>query len=153
MLKLPQELKSRQKATAENMTEAQKVQHQLQSGPVKSELRTVQDAIQTAAAFNRQAKEAMQSKGLNHEKDFSLVLAYLTPDLSSLFTRKFVPGQEADIYKDLASGCSIMAGLIFGIRDHKHNGDWLLGLKPFLVTPLVTSALRERLFSDVIGIN
>ncbi|HEY6769385.1 MAG TPA: hypothetical protein VI386_31970 [Candidatus Sulfotelmatobacter sp.] len=148
------EIKSRQKATAENMTQAQRVQHQLHSGPVKSELRTVQEAIQIASAFNRQAKEAMKDrKKLEHARDFSLVLAYLTPDLSALFTAKFVPGEETKLYKELSSGCCIMAGLIFGIRDPEHKNDWLLGVKPFLTTPLVLSALKQRIDSEVIGIN
>jgi hypothetical protein len=146
------ELKSRQKVAAENMTQAAKVQHQLQSGPVRSELRTVREAIHMASAFNRQAKEAMKDhKLLDHAKDFALVIAYMTPDLATIFTRKFEPGAETVIAEELSSGCCIMVGLIFGIRDPEHNGDWLFGVKPFLTTPLVLSALKQRLDSEVIG--
>jgi hypothetical protein len=148
------ELKSRQKVAAENMTQAAKVQHQLQSGPVKSELRTVQEAIHIAAAFNRQAKEAMKGhKRLDHAKNFRVVIAYMTPDLSTIFTRKFEPGAETAIAEELSSGCCIMVGLIFGIQDPEHNDDWLYGVKPFLVTPLIVSALKQRIDSEVIGIN
>jgi hypothetical protein len=147
------ETRSRQKIAAENMTPAAKVHQQLQSGPIKSELKTVHEAIFLASAFNRQAKEAMELKGLDHSKNFGLVICYLTPDLSMLFTKRFVPGEESRIEREMAGQCCIMAGLIFGICDLEHRGDWLFGMRPFLVTPLVLQALRERAESDVIGIS
>jgi hypothetical protein len=148
------EVKSRQKATAESMTEAQRVEHQLQSGRVKSELRTVPETIQIASAFYRQAREAMKArKGLDTENGFALVIAYLTPDLSTLFTRKYVPGEEGHIYRELSTECCTPVGLIFGIRDPQHDNQWLIGAKPFLTTPLVLEALKQRIQSDVIGIH
>jgi hypothetical protein len=150
------EEKSRQRLAAENMTQAEKVQHQLQSGPVRSELRTIQEAIHIASAFNRQAREAMKAhKKLDHETDFALVIAYMTPDLSTLFTTRFVSGRGAEIAKELSAKdtCALPVGLIFGIQDPEHNREWLFGVKPFLTTPLVISALKQRLDSDVIGIN
>jgi hypothetical protein len=97
----------------------------------------------------------MDNAGLNHAKDFSVVIAYMTPDLSMLFTRRYEHGKESEIQADLSGPgkCCIMAGLIFGIRDHDHGGDWLIGGKPFLHTPLVISALKQRMESEVIGIN
>lgn len=148
--------KSRQRLAAENMTQAEKVQHRLQSGPVKSELRTVPEAIHIASAFHRQAKEAMKDhKKLDHATGFRLVIAYMTPDLSTLFTIKFEPGREAEIAKELTAKdtCALPVGLIFGIQDYEHSGDWLIGAKPFLTTPLVLSALNQRIDSEVIGIN
>lgn len=147
------ELKSRQKATAEKMTRAQRVHHQLLSGPVKSELRTVPETIQLAAAFNRQARKGLEDLGLDPDNGFALVIAYLTPDLSTIFTCRFVAGKEAEVHKALTAECCIMAGLIFGMQDPEHNGDWLYGAKPFLTTPLVLSALKERIQSDIVGIN
>src|SRR5205807_10634532 len=149
------EKKSRQKIAAENMTTVQRIQRALQSGPVKSELRTVQETIHLARALSAQAKNAMDLKGLNHAKDFAVVIAYMTPDLTMLFTRKFEPGKEREIQADLEGPekCCIMVGLIFGIRDHEHGGEWLFGVGPFLVTSLVVNALKQRIEEDVIGIN
>jgi hypothetical protein len=144
------DLKSRQQTAADNMSDSERVHRQLTSGPTKSELRTVPEVIGTASAFNRQAKEAMKLKHLDHAKDFVLTIGYLTPDLGILYTKKFVEGHEAELQKALASECAIFCGLIFGIREGK---GWLLGARPFLNTPLVLSALKGRLESEVIGID
>lgn len=147
-----QPAKSRQKIAAEAMTKTEQVYRQLRSGPIPNELRTVQEAIFLASAFTRQAKEAMLAKGLNPDT-LVVVIAYMTPDLSVLHTRKFVPGAEKHLQNELAAECCIMAGLIFGIRDPDHNNEWLVGEKPFLNTPLVRSALSQRIESEVLGIN
>lgn len=145
------EPKSRQKKTAESMTKAQKVHRQLTSGPVKSDLRTSQEAVQIAAAFYRQLKEVMRLRELGSE--FKVHIAYLTPDLCFLFTKLYEPGQEKQILEFLSQGCHIMAGLLFGIRDPEHSGDWLIGAKPFLNAPLVVSALKQRMDSETIGLD
>ena len=141
------EEKSRQKLAAENMTAAQKIHRALQSGPIKTELRTVQESIHIARALSAKARVEMDVKGLSHEKDFSVHIAYMTPDLSFLSTRRYEAGKEAAIYSDLAGPgkCCIVVGLVFGIRDREHGGDWLLGARPFLNTPLVLMALKQRI--------
>ena len=154
MVTTREEKKSRQRIASEKMTDAQRVQHKLRSGPIKSELRTVPETLLLTKAFFLQAKEAIEAyPSLNAENGFALVIAYLTPDLSAIFTKSYKPGKETEIAQELSSMCCIPAGLIFGIRDPEHNGDWLIGDKPFLATPLVISALRQRIESDVIGIN
>jgi hypothetical protein len=146
---------SRQKLAADNMTAVAKIHRALQSGQLKSELRTVQEAIHAARALNAQAKAAMDDKGLTHAKDFSMHIAFMTPDLSTLFTRRFELGQEAVIQAELSGPgmCCVMVGLVFGIRDHDHGGDWLIGARPFLATPLVLMALKQRIDEGVVGIN
>jgi hypothetical protein len=146
---------SRQRKAADNMTEAKKLHQKLGSGAIKSELRTVPETIHLASTFYRQAQQAIKQeyKKLDSENGFALVIAYLTPDLSNLFTRKYMPGEEGHIYRELSTECCIMVGLIFGVRDPEHNNDWLIGGKPFLNTPLVIDAMKQRISSDVIGIN
>lgn len=144
---------SRQKIAAAKMTPAQRICRALQSGPVKSELRTVQEAIHLARAFNTQAKSAMdaakaEGATLDHAEDFGVSIAYMTPDLSVLHTLKFEVGQEAVIQAELSGGsgrCCIMVGLVFDVRDHAKGGGWLHGARPFLTTPLVLMALRQRM--------
>jgi hypothetical protein len=145
---------SRQKATAEKMSRAAKVQMRFSSGPRMNELRTVQEAILLANSLDRQLKDAMRSEGLKPE-DSSVIIAYMTPDLSMLFTEPYVSGKEREIQAKLAEQCCIMVGLIFGVRDReeKDPDTWILGAKPFLSTKLVLTALSERLHSSIQGIN
>jgi hypothetical protein len=151
------ESKSRQKVAAEKMTPIQNLVRALQSGRLKSELRTVQEAIHAAHALAMQIESVSENYGLSktYGADFHVAIAYMTPDLSSLSTWPYEPGKEADIQKRLsASGtCCIPVGLVFGIRDRKQGGGWLSGARPFLETPLVRMALQQRLERNTIGIN
>jgi hypothetical protein len=144
--------KSRQKLAADNMTRVGKLMRALQSGQLKSELRTVQEAIHLARALFMH----IESQGFKSEEEqFAVHIAYMTPDLSMLFTRKFEPGDKAaaTIQADLSGQCCIMVGLIFGIVDPENHDSALGGARPFLNTPLVMMALKQRLESDSIGIN
>src|SRR5215831_18513520 len=107
--------KSRQKLAADNMTRVQKIVRALQSGRVKSELRTAQEAIHAARALAMQ----IGAEGFTLNENFFVHIAYLTPDLSMLFTRRYVKDAEQEIYAELAGpgSCCIMAGLLFGIKD------------------------------------
>lgn len=142
---------SRQKLAAENMTRVQKIHRALQSGRLKSELRTVQEAVHAARALTMQ----IEAEGLKLNEDFFVHIAYLTPDLSMLFTRRYIPGQESTIHSELAGpgSCCIMAGLVFGIRDNERGGDFLIGARPFLETPLVLTALRQRMEEKTTGVS
>lgn len=145
------DLKSRQKLTAENMSEAQRVHHQLRSGAVRSELRNAREAVQIAGAFYHQAAELMNARKLD-TKDLFVHISYLSPDLTVLSTMAFEPGKESQLYEKLSAGCSIMAGLIFAIRD-KERESILVGAKPFVDTPLVREALKQRVEASGIGVN
>jgi len=151
---------SRQKIAAGNMSPVQKICRALQSGPVKSELRTLSEAIHSARALAMQIESMMKSpmyaehfKNPTYAKDFHVAIAYMTPDLSMLFTWPYEPGKEADI-QDRLSGqgkCCIPVGLVFGVHDPK--GGWWSGARPFLTTPLVIMALKQRVEENTIGIN
>ena len=134
--------KSRQKVAAEKMTRVENISRALRSGPLKSELRTAQEAIWMAKALDQQIKVA----GLD-AKDRHVYVAYMTPDLSVLSTLRFVEGQEPAMLKTLTApgACCIMVGLIFAMRDKEHDGDWLFAHRPFLVTPNVLMALNQRI--------
>src|ERR1700733_13428814 len=84
--------KSYQKATAEAMSKVQMLHRRLSSGPLKSELRTVSESIHAARALYAQIEGA----GIP-AKDSPVHVAYMTPDLSALYTAQFTPGQEAKI--------------------------------------------------------
>lgn len=124
------------------MTQVEKISRALRSGQIKSELRTAQDAIWMAKALDQQ----MKSAGVD-QKDRRVYVAYMTPDLSILSTLPFREGQEQAVLKTLTApgSCCIMAGLIFAMRDKEHGGDWLFAHKPFLYTPLVATALKQRI--------
>jgi hypothetical protein len=144
--------KSRQKLAAENMTKAQNVGRKILSGALKSELRTAQDAIHAARALALQ----IGSEGFVLNENFFVHICYLTPDLSMLYTRRYVAGKEAAIYSELAGpgSCSIMAGLFFGIIDPERDGEWVVGARQFLNTPLVTTAFKQLAENkDAIGVN
>src|ERR1035437_2626907 len=129
MTRTQRQQRSRQKIAADNMTPVMKLARALQSGQLKSELRTTQEAIHAATALTKQIEAA--ELGLTYEKDFLVHIAYLTPDLSMLFTAKFEPGKQAAIQAKLSGQCCYMAGLVFGIRDKDHGGDWAFGARPF----------------------
>ena len=145
------EQKSRQKLAAENMTKTQKLARALQSGQLKSELRTVQESIHLARGLYTQ----IESEGFKHNENFWVHIAYMTPDLSMLFTRKFEPGEKeaAKIQADLSGECCIVVGLVFGIIDPDNEDDSSLGVRPFLNTDLVRMALKQRVESGSIGMN
>jgi hypothetical protein len=136
---------SRQKRAAENMSKVQRLHRALQSGPIKSELRTLSEAIHAARALYKQ----IQAAGIE-PKDFAVHIAYLTPDLSTLFAHPFIAGQEAVVQAELSGECCIMAGLTFGLRDHEH-GNWIVAARPFLKTPLVEMALDNWLKETVVA--
>jgi hypothetical protein len=129
--------KSYQKETAESMSKVQMLHRRLASGPLKSELRTVSESIHAARALYIQIEIAGISA-----KDFSVHIAYMTPDLSALYTSRFAPGQEGKIQAELSSQCCIVVGLTFGLRDWERE-NWILGSRPFLRTPLVEMAFAQ----------
>lgn len=131
--------KSRQKLAAESMSKVQNLHRALQSGLLKSELRTVSEAIHAARGLYQQITAA----GLS-AKDFKVHVAYMGPDLSALYTQPFEPGKEATIQAELSGQgrCCIMVGLTFGLRDWE-RGNWIVGVRPFLRTPLVDMAFDQ----------
>src|SRR5580704_15760288 len=139
MIARPHEVKSRQKIAAENMSRVQRLHRALQSGPLKSELRTVSESLHAARGLYRQIEAADMEP-----KDFKVHIAYMTPDLSALFTQPFEPGQEAAIQAELSGPgrCCIMVGLVFGLRDADRK-NWVVGARPFLDTTLVTIAFKQ----------
>jgi hypothetical protein len=144
--------KSRQKIAAENMSKEQRVHRQLQSGPLKRELRNAKETVWTAAGFYRQAREAMTAQGLTFGEDtFAMVVCYLSPDLTTLWTLKYIPGEEQKLNEELNQSCGVIIGLMFGVLEPGHG--WLMGVRPFLDTPLVLEAFKARLSSDVLGVN
>ncbi|MFL6305450.1 MAG: hypothetical protein ACJ72H_18120, partial [Candidatus Sulfotelmatobacter sp.] len=106
----------------------------LQSGQLKSELRTMQEAIHLARSAAMQIGNALKASPFTDDADYAafkkaaygehynVAIAYMTPDLSMLFTRRYEPGKEAVIQGELSSPgqCCIPVGLLFGIRDPKH---------------------------------
>lgn len=132
------------------MTDVQRLHQSLTSGALKSELRTVQESIHIARAMAAQIEAAGIKAG-----DYHVHLAYMTPDLSSLFTHRFERGLEAKIQENLSGtgNCCIMVGIVFGIKDAEKGGLWLFGARPFLNTPLVLMALKQRLEDTTSGIN
>jgi len=142
---------SRQKIAADKMTGAEKLARALQSGLMKGDLRTLQEAIHMARALAMQIPiTAKNYKGLKlsdkYGEDFHVAIAYFTPDLSAIFTHPYEPGKEAEIQEQLSGPgkCCIPIGLIFGIRDHERGARWWSGARPFLNTPLVIMALKQR---------
>jgi hypothetical protein len=129
--------KSRQKVAEEKMSKVQRLHRQLSSGPLKSDLRTVSESIHAARALYFQIEGA----GIP-AKDFAVHVAYMTPDLSALYTAQFTLGQEAKIQAELSGQCCIVVGLAFGLRDWE-RGNWVLGSRPFLRTPLVELAFTH----------
>jgi hypothetical protein len=136
-----QKLKSPQKLAEESMSKVQKLNRAMQSGRLKMELRTVPEAIHSARALYKQ----IESAGLQH-KDFSVHIAYMTPDLSALFTHQYVLGEEAKIQAELSGPgmCCILVGLGFAMRDWDRK-NWVVGVRPFLDTPLVHMAFNQWL--------
>lgn len=156
------ETKSRQKIAAENMTDVQRLMRALQSGRLKSELRTAQEAIHAARALAVQIGSTLNSPGFakhfknpKYAEHYHVAVAYMTPDLSMLFTEPYTPGKELELQQRLSGPgtCCIPVGLVFGIRDTEGPG-WYSGARPFLETPLVIMALKQRLEDqNTIGIH
>jgi hypothetical protein len=123
------------------MSKVQNLSRALQSGRLKMDLRTVPEAIHAARSLYSQIK----SEGIE-AKDCHVHVAYLTPDLSALFTRPYVPGEEAAIQAELSAQgmCCIMVGTAFALRDWE-RGNWVVGYRPFLSTPLVERAFEQWL--------
>jgi len=147
--------KSRQKLAAERMTDAQKLCQRLGSGALKSEFRTVSEAIHMARALAAQMADAGREDGLAKEygKDHHIAIAYMTPDFSQLHTWPYAPGKEAEIHSQLTGPgrCCIPVGLIFEVLEGKEGRR--MGARPFLITPLVMMALKQRITESKIGIN
>ena len=154
---------SRQRAAAEKMTAAQRVQQRIASGTFKSELRTATEAIWMAKALDAQLRQAMKEAGLD-AKDCGVYIAYMTPDLVTLSTVPFREGMEQQINDALVGPgkCGIMVGLIFTITERDREklkripedkvGTYL-GAKPFLMTERIREALRMRIAFDEQGGN
>jgi len=132
---------SPQKLRAQGMSKVQNLSRALQSGRLKMDLRTVPEAIHAARSLYSQIKAA----GIE-AKDCHVKIAYLTPDLSSLFTHSYVPGEEASIQAELSGQgmCCIMVGTAFALRDLE-KGNWVVGYRPFLNTELVKRAFEQWL--------
>lgn len=150
------EPKSRQRIASEKMTSVQQICRAVQSGPVKSELRTVQESIHAARALAMQIESMMTDpKYITRDlaehhvygTDYHVAIAYMTPDLSTLFTWPYEPGKESEIHARLSGvgSCSIVVGLVFGMRDPERGGAEYYGGKVFLDTPLVRMALAQRM--------
>ncbi len=139
--------KSRQKLAAEGMSKVQRLSRALQSGALKSELRTASESIHAARALYKQIEAAGIAP-----KDFHVHIAYLTPDLSVLSTQPFEPGYEALIQAALSgSTCAINVGLVFSIRDWERENT-VAGARPFLDTPLVRKAF-EAWIQEMLALN
>lgn len=147
---------SRQQIAADKMTTVQQICRAVQSGPIKSELRTVSEAIHAARALKMQIENMMLdpkritpdlAKHHAYGTDYHVAIAYMTPDLSMLSTWPYEPGKEAEIHAKLSStgSCCIMVGLVFGMRDLERGGAFYYGGRPFLNTPLVREALAQRM--------
>src|SRR5579864_5236828 len=106
--------------TVRNMTTAARVAKNFAGGRPTNELRTAQEAIWMAKAFDRQLRDSMRANGLD-PNDCRVLICYLTPDLSMLWTEPFYEWKESEIQAKLTSQCCIMAGLIYVIveRDPK----------------------------------
>ncbi len=128
---------SPQKLRAEGMSKVQNLNRALQSGRLKMDLRTVSEAIHAARGIHSQIKDA----GIE-AKDFHVKIAYLTPDLSSLFTHSYIPGEDKAIHETLSQQCCIMVGTCFAIRDWEKK-NWVVGKRPFLATQLVDRAFDQ----------
>lgn len=146
---------SKQQQAADSMTAAQRVHRALASGQFRSELLTVQQALYAARAFSIQSRSLIQREGLDPETDFRVTLCYMTPDFATLHTHPYEPGRESAIQAELSTpgSCVIMVGMIFGVRDPRHDDRWLAGSRAFLNTDLVRSALKQRLEESSIGDN
>jgi hypothetical protein len=144
--------------TIGRMSTAARVHKHFAGGRPTNELRTVQEAIWVAKALDRQLRDSMAANGLNPD-DSRVLVCYLTPDLSMLFTEPFFAGKEQALHAKLASTCCIMAGLIYVVRERdpkvlkEHGNDdlCLMGTKPFLNTKLVNAALNERIETAPLG--
>lgn len=130
------------------MTKAQKVHRNFVAGrPPASELRSAAEAIGLAKVLLREIQAAMIADKLN-PADCVVRIAFVTTDLSMAFMRKFVPGEEASLLKDLMEQPVIMLGLLFGIADMEADptgNDVVCGMKPFLMTKQVIEWLRDLL--------
>jgi hypothetical protein len=132
---------SPQKMRAAGMSKVQNLHRALQSGRLKMELRTVPEAIHAARSlYTRIISEGVDTK------DCHVRIAYLTPDLSSLSTRSYTPGEESKIQAELSAQgmCCIMVGTTFALRDWEKK-NWVVGCRPFLDTPLVEGAFKNWL--------
>lgn len=145
--------KSPQQKAADSMSAAQKLARALSSGILKSNLRTVQEAIYIARALWTQAPvTAKNYRTVNgqplqlSEGDFEVAIAYMTPDLTTLNTWPYDPKREGEILDELLGPgkCTIPVGLIFAILDHE-RGTRQQGARPFLNAEIVKFALEQRL--------
>jgi hypothetical protein len=147
MVAKTQDAPSRQKLAAQNMSKVQRLHRALQSGPLKSELRTIPESIHAARALYKQIEAAGVAA-----KDFHVHIAYLTPDLSVLSTQAFELGHEPQIQTALSGPtCAIVVGVLFAIRDWERK-NWVVGARPFLETPLVRKAI-DSWMQEMLSLN
>jgi hypothetical protein len=138
---------NRQKEAAAAMSPLKQMQRALSSGALKSEFRTIHEAINAARLMSAQIvamakRYDVKFKSEKYGDNFHVAVAFLTPDLTTLNTWPYTPGQETETYKAISGQNGICVALIFEIADAKEK---LMGARPFLITPLVMSALKERM--------
>ncbi len=126
---------------SQGIGKVEKLHRALQSGRVKMDLRTVQEAVHAARSLYSRIKD----EGIE-AKDYHVKIAYMTPDLSMLSTRSYLPGEDALIQAELSAPgmCCIMVGTAFALRDWETK-NWFVGYRPFLSTPLVDRAFDQWL--------
>lgn len=146
--------KSRQRLASEKMSPVQKLCQRLSSGAIRSELRTVQETMHMARALVEQMGQLGKEYGLckTYGKDYSVAVAFLTPDLSVLNTWPFNLGKEAEMQTALSGPgrCTIPVGLVYEVMDP--DGGRMMGARVFLNTPLVVMALKQRITNETVGI-
>src|SRR4051812_13178806 len=96
--------KRREKLAAGKVTPAQNRMRSWPSRQLKSELRTMQEAIHLARSAAMQIGNALKASPFTDDADYAaskkaaygehynVAIAYMTPDLSMLFTRRYEPG-------------------------------------------------------------
>jgi hypothetical protein len=140
-----------------NMTKAQVIHRNFAAGrPPASELRTPAEVIGLAKILLRELQSAMRGAKLEPE-DCGVRIAFMSTDLSMIYTRKLVLGDaEKRLRDDLTTQPVIMVGFFFGIVDRKADPDGnhvLVGVKPLLQTKNVLEAIKERLETPWVGMN
>jgi hypothetical protein len=136
------------KRANQDMTLVERIHRSLINGrPPASELRTPLAAVTAARVLYDDLKKRMDAEELKPEPgDWSVTVAYVTPDLSVLgHTPLFAPGEEASLMRH-ADG-NIMLGLIFGMVDRDpHAKDRIVtGARPFFTTKQTEGLLSELL--------
>lgn len=126
------------------MNQVQELHRRIQSGKLKTELRTASEAVLAARMVYQQIAGAGIYVMTPEQEGFHVHIAFLTPDLASLGIVEFVRGKEADIQAELARDGRIMAGVIFSLWDDaEEHKNWIIGTRQFISTERV-----DRLFDS-----